>query len=89
MMENPLKPTGCTKRITDGESPHASHELGKSTVEECHANNDVWNSNVARMCVEKREDKHRRRKSEHATAVIHGGLISFKTVSRRRLRTGE
>ena len=88
-MENPLKPTGCTERITHGEPPHTSHELGKSTVEECHANNDIWNSNVARMRVEKREDKHRRCKSEHATAVIHGGLMSFKTVSRQRLRTGE
>ena len=52
MMENPRKPTGCTERITHGEPPHAGHELGKSTIEECHANSDVWNSNVARMRVE-------------------------------------
>lgn len=72
MMECPLKLTGCSERITRGKPPHPSHELGKSAVKECHTNNDIWNGNVARVHVEKRDDKRRRPKSEQPSTVIRG-----------------
>lgn len=58
-MGEPPKLTGCTKCITRGELPHASKELGKSTEEKRHTDNDVGDGNVARMDVEKREDERR------------------------------
>ena len=56
MMRRHLKLTSGTKRVTCGELPHSSKELGESTEKECHANNDIWDKNVTRMHVEKGED---------------------------------
>jgi hypothetical protein len=72
-VEERLTLTSCIERIARGERPHASQELGKSTVEECHTHNGIWNGNVAHMHVVKREDKRRRPKSEQASTVIQGG----------------
>jgi hypothetical protein len=68
-MEKASKLTGCTERVTRGELPHSSEELGKSTEEKCHADNDIWNGDVARMHVEKGEDERRRRKREQPSRV--------------------
>ena len=40
-MEERLTLTSCIERIARGERPHASQELGKSTVEECHTHNGI------------------------------------------------
>ena len=45
------KLTSRTERVTCDKLPHASKELGKTTVEQCHAHYDIWNCNVARMNV--------------------------------------
>ena len=71
MAGEPLKLTGCAKCITRGELPHASKELGKSTEEEGHTDNNVGDGNVTRMRVEEGEDERRRRKSEQASTDIH------------------
>lgn len=83
-----LKLTGCAKRITRDELPHASKELGESTVEECHADNDIGNGNVACLRVVKREDERRRRKSKQASTEMDE-CHRRRQDSRPRKRTGE
>jgi hypothetical protein len=56
MMRRHLKLTGGTKRVSCGKLPHSSKELGKSTEEQCHADNDIWNGDMTGMRVEKGED---------------------------------
>ena len=70
-MEEPLILTSRSECTTRDEPPHAGKKLGKSTVEERHADSNIWNGNVPRMHIVKREDKGRRRKSEQASTVIH------------------
>ena len=67
-----LKRTSCAEGVTGGKLPHASEELGKTTEEECHADNDIWHSDVARMRVEEGEDERRRCKSEQSSTITEG-----------------
>lgn len=41
--------TRCAKGVTCGKLPHAREELGKTTEEEGHTNDDVGNDNVTGM----------------------------------------
>jgi hypothetical protein len=78
MGENPPKLTCCNERVTRSKPPHASKELGKSTVEERHANNEIWNGYVARMHIVKGEDERRRGKSEHSSTVFLRKVDEFQ-----------
>jgi hypothetical protein len=67
MGEFPQILTGCTERVTRDKLPHASKELGKTTIEQCHADYDIWDGNVARLYVVKGQNQSRRCKSKQST----------------------
>jgi len=55
-----------SKGVAGGELPHASNELGETTTEEGHANDDVGSVDVTSVYIVQRQDERRGRKGEEA-----------------------
>lgn len=64
-MNKPL--TGCTENVAAGELPHACQELGETTTEDGHANNNIRCSYMAGIDIIEGKYERRRRKREQPT----------------------
>ena len=75
---------GSTKSVTSGELPHAGKELGETTAEESHADDDVGGFDATGMDIEQRQNKRRRSKGEETTVTTHSGsALVRRTVTKK------
>ena len=81
--------TGCTKGVTCDKLPHASKELGQSTVEQGHADNNIWNGDVSRLHVVKGEYEGRRCKSKQSTTWVMSFQYNINEHAGGKRRTEE
>ena len=78
---------GSTKSVTSGELPHAGKELGETTAEKSHADDDVGGFDATGMDIEQRQNKRRRSKGEETTVTTHSGsALVRRTVTKKRRR---
>ena len=59
--------TSSAKGVASGELPHASEELGETTAEEGHTNDDVGGLDATSMDIVKGQNQRRGREREEAT----------------------
>ena len=80
------KRTSCTKAIAGSELPHAGKELGETTTEECHSNDDIGGRDATGTNIVKGEDQRRRCKGEKSTINICHKLENNTSIHRKTHR---
>lgn len=84
------KLAGGAETVASGELPHARKELGETTTEESHADDDVGSGDATRTNIVQGENERRGRKGVETTVEAQPGSallqarVYFKTIDTYR-----